>query len=137
MAKQERTTKQVVEDTRSHLSELVDAHKALAKAEVADEVKAQVAAIVPLAAAGVIGLYILGFLLVTAAKGIEAAGLAEWIAWLIVSGVLILLAVIAVLVGRSKAKANARRDAPAARIKGEVQTTVDWAKANVKQEDGR
>lgn len=137
MAKQERTTQQVVADTRAHLSELVDAHKALAQAEVKDEVRAQVAAVVPLAAAGIMGLYILGFVLVTAAKGIQAAGLAEWIAWLIVTGALILLALIAVLIGRSKAKANARRESPGARVKGEVQTTVDWAKASVKQEQQR
>lgn len=137
MATPERTTRQVVDDTRSHLSELVDAHIELAKAEFREDAKATVAAIVPQAAAGFIGIYVLTFLLVALAKGLEAAGLLEWAAWLVVAGGLMLVAGISFLVGSRKAKRNAERDAAPARVKGEVQGTVDWAKTRIKQETGR
>lgn len=137
MTAQQRTTKQVVDDTRAHLSELVDAHKELAKAEVKQEVADQVKAIVPMAAAGFVGLYVLTFLLVAGAKGLEAAGLAEWAAWLVVAGVLLLIALVALLIGRSRAKKNAAKDPAPARIQGEVKSTTEWAKARVTQTDQR
>ena len=139
MARTERTTKQVVEDTREHLSELVDAHKELAKAELRAEVQAQVRAIAPIGVAAFLALYVLGFFLVTAAKGIEAAGLSEWVAWLVVSSVLLLVIVVAALVTRSRTKALQRREGPVggAKVAADVQDTVDWARSQVEGRDGR
>ena len=136
MAGKQRTTKQVVDDTRSHLSELVDAHKELAVAEVKEEVAKQVAAIAPLAVAGVLGLYILGFFAVTGAKALTLV-VDEWLAWLIVSVVLLLIAVAAVLASRSRMKALANRTEPAggAAVAQDVKGTVEWAKARVGRGD--
>ena len=136
MAGPQRTTKQVVDDTRSHLSELVDAHKELAKAELKEEVSKQIAAVAPLAIVGVLGLYILGFFAVTGAKALELA-VDEWLAWLIVSSVLLLLAIVLVLVSRSKMKKLANRTEPAggALVAQDVKGTVEWAKARVGKGD--
>lgn len=136
MADGQRTTRQVVDDTRTHLSELVDAHKALARAELTDEINRQVAAVKPLVVAGVVGIYVLTFFLVTAAKGIAAAGLAEWLAWLVVSVVLLVVVLVAALVGRSRIRANKQREAAAARVRGDVQGTVQWARTRVQQQVG-
>jgi hypothetical protein len=132
VAAQERTTKQVVEDTRVHLSELVDAHKELATAEIKQEISKQVAAVVPLAAAGFIGLYLLGFFAVTGAKALELV-VEEWLAWLIVSLALLLIAVVAVLVSRGRMKALAEREGPVggAKVAADVQDTVEWARTRV------
>lgn len=132
MAAQERTTKQVVEDTRAHLSELVDAHKELATAEIKQEISKQVAAVVPLAAAGFIGLYLLGFFAVTGAKALQLV-VDEWLAWLIVSLTLLLIALVAVLVSRSRMKALSEREGPVggAKVAADVQDTVEWARTRV------
>lgn len=136
MTAQQRTTKQVVDDTRSHLSELVDAHKQLAVAELKEEVARQVAAVAPLAIAGFLGLYILGFFAVTGAKALQLV-VDEWLAWLIVSSILLLLAVVAVLASRSRMKALSKRTEPVggAKVAEDVKGTVEWAKARVGKGD--
>lgn len=129
MATEQRTTKQVVDDTRTHLSDLVEAHIALAKAEVSQAQKDLAAAVVPFVVAGVLGLFILGFFGVTAAKALTLVW-PEWLAWLTVSVALLLLALILALVGRSRA--NALNLSPE-QTQHEIKDTVEWAKSNVKQ----
>lgn len=137
VATPERTTRQVVDDTRAHLSELVDAHIELAKAEFREDAKATAAAVVPMVLGGLVAVYVLTFALITLVKGLTELGLLEWAAWGIVTLALLVIALVAFLVGRSKAKRNAERDAAPARVKGEVQGTVEWAKTRIKQEGGR
>lgn len=127
MAATERTTKQVVDDTRDHLRELVDAHVELAKAEVKQTQAEIVRGLVPLVVAGVLGLYLLSFWAVTAAKGIAVA-LPEWAAWLIVSGVVTLVVVVAGLVGARRLQ---RAQTSPETTRETVQGTVAWAKGQV------
>ena len=130
MATKERTTKQVVDDTRGNLSELVNAHVELAKAEISDTIAQAVKAIAPFAVAAVLAMYLLSFYAITAAKALELV-LPEWAAWLIVSGVLTLLVVILLLVGKSLTK---KVTAPT-QAKASINDTVAWAKARTGKAD--
>lgn len=125
MATRERTTKEVVDDARSHLGELVDAHIALAKAEMAETQRELVAGIVPLVIAGVLGLYALGFFAVTAVKGLDNYVTEGW-AWLIVSGGVTVILLGLALAGRSKLK---QVTASPEQAKESLQETVAWAKS--------
>lgn len=131
MAGTERSTKQVVEDTRSHLSELVDAHVALAKAEVKETQQQLVAAIAPLVVAGVLGLYVLGFFAVTGAKALDLV-VEEWLAWLIVSGV---LAVVLGILGAVGVRRLKKLDPSPTTTKQSVSETVEWARNRAGRDD--
>lgn len=125
MAPKERTTKAVVDDARIHLRELVDAHIALAKAEMAENQRQLVAGLVPLLVAGILGLYVLGFFAVTGVKALELV-VDEWLAWLIVSLAITVVAGILGLVGKRKLGATSAAPAEAQQS---IQETVAWAKA--------
>ena len=79
---------------------MVRAEIALAKAEVTQSAKAGGKGAGMFAGAAFFGLFGLGFLLTAAAWGLVAAGLATWLAFLIVAVVLFLLALILALVGK-------------------------------------
>ena len=125
MAATERTTKEVVDDARVHLRELVDAHISLAKAELAEQQRQLVAGLVPLVVAGVLGLYVLGFFAVTAVKGIDNYVTEGW-AWLIVSVLVTLVILVLGLAGRSRLQALEPKPKQA---QESIQETVSWAKA--------
>lgn len=125
MASKERSTKEVVDDTRVHLRELVEAHVDLAKAEMAESQRQLVAGLVPLVVAGVLGLYVLGFFAVTAVKGLDNYVTEGW-AWLIVSGGLTLIVLVLGLAGRSRLEDF---DPAPQQTQHSVQETVTWAKA--------
>ena len=91
--------KKVAED----LSALVEAHIALAKAELQDGLKAKGAGAGAFGAAGALGWLGLQGLLITIGL-VLALVLPGWAAALIVTGVLLLLAGVAALVGRKKMK---------------------------------
>ena len=124
MATTERSTKEVVDDARLHLRELVDAHISLAKAEMADAQRQLVAGLVPLVLAGVLGLYVLGFFAVTAVKGLDNYVTEGW-AWLIVSGAVTVIIGILALIGRNKLQSL---DPAPKQTQASIQETVTWAK---------
>ena len=98
----ERTLGQLVADATHDLSSIIRSEIALAKAEIgADAKKAGVGAGL-FAAAGFFASLALILLLIAAAYGLVAAGLAPWLSFLIVAGVLLLLGVIMALVGKSR-----------------------------------
>lgn len=125
MPPKQRSTKEVVDDTRLHLRELVDAHVELAKAEVAETQRQLVAAIAPLAVAGVLALYVLGFFAVTAAKGLDNYLTEGW-AWLVVSLGVTFVAAILGLIGKRKLD---RLEPSPHRTRASVNETVEWAKS--------
>lgn len=125
MATKERTTKQVVDDTRMHLRELVDAHVELAKAEMAQTQRQLTAAVARLAVAGVLALYVIGFLGVTAAKGLDNYVTEGW-AWLIVSGAVTLVVVVLGLLGVRRLQ---RLEATPERTQESIRETMAWARA--------
>ena len=96
----ERTIGQLVADATHDISSIMRSEVALAKAEIrADAQKAGLGAGM-FAAAGTLAFLALILLLISAAYGLVAAGLAPWLAFLIVSAVLLVVGAILVLVGK-------------------------------------
>src|ERR1035437_10245474 len=87
----ERTIGQLVADATHDISSIMRSEVALAKAEIrADAQKAGLGAGM-FAAAGTLAFLALILLLISAAYGLVAAGLAPWLAFLIVSAILVLV----------------------------------------------
>jgi hypothetical protein len=98
----ERTLGQLVADATSEVSGIVRAEVALAKAELRADVKNGALAGGLFGAAGYLGLLASILLVIAAAYGLTEAGLAPWLAFLIVAVVLLLVAGLLALVGRSR-----------------------------------
>ena len=96
---EERTLGQLVAQASEDLSELIRYEIALAKAEIVGDLKRGAAAAGLMAVAGFFVLLSLITLLIAAAYGLVAAGFSAWLAFLIVTGGLLLLALLLVLVG--------------------------------------
>jgi hypothetical protein len=96
----ERTLGQLVADATHDISSIVRSEVALAKAELTADAKKAGAGAGMFATAGVLAFLALILLLISAAYGLVAAGLAPWAAFLIVAGVLLIIGVILVLVGK-------------------------------------
>jgi hypothetical protein len=96
---EERTLGQLVAEASQDLSELVRYEVALAKAEIKDEVARGAKAGGMFGAAGFLALLATVTLVIAAAYGLTEAGLPAWAAFLIVTGVLLLLAALLVLIG--------------------------------------
>ena len=99
---EERTLGQLVAQASDDLSGIVRAEIALAKAELRGDVKNAALGGGLFGAAGYLGLLASITLVIAAAYGLVAAGLAHWLAFLIVTVVLLVLAGILALVGRSR-----------------------------------
>jgi uncharacterized membrane protein YqjE len=96
----ERTIGQLVADATQDISSIVRGEVALAKAEVkADAKKAGVGAGL-FAGAGILAFLALILLLIAAAYGLVAAGLAPWLAFLIVAAVLLIVGSILAFFGK-------------------------------------
>jgi Flp pilus assembly protein TadB len=96
----ERTLGQLVADATRDISSIVRSELALAKAEIrADAKKAGLGAGM-FTAAGILAFLALILLLIAAAYGLVAAGLAPWLAFLILACVLLVIGAILVLVGK-------------------------------------
>lgn len=116
----ERTLGQLVADATRDLSEIVRAEVALAKAELkADALNAGMAGGM-FAAAGYLGLLATIMACIAGGYGLVAAGLRPWAAFLILTGALVLLALLLILIGRSRVK----------RV-GPPQRAIDAARATV------
>jgi len=89
-----------IADTRALIQQQVD----LAKAELRQSAKEAAASSGLFIGAGVLAFLGFVFVLVSAAYGIVAAGLPVWAGFLIVAGVLILIALILALVGRARSR---------------------------------
>jgi hypothetical protein len=98
----ERTLSQLVSDAAHDARQLVRSEIALAKSELRSDVTAAAtgAALFALAAIAGSGAALMG--LFAAAYGLVAAGLAPWLAFTIVAIVLLVVAGIAALVGKSR-----------------------------------
>lgn len=108
----ERTLGQLVADATHDLSSIMRSEIALAKAEIGADAKRVGVGVGLFATAGLFAFLSLILLLIAAAFGLVAAGLAPWLAFLIVAGVLLLLGAIMALAGRnsvSKVKGKPER----------------------------
>jgi hypothetical protein len=101
---EERTLGQLVAQASDDLSGIVRAEIALAKAELRVDAKNAALGGGMFGAAGYLGLLATITLVIAAAYGLVAAGLAPWLAFLIVTVVLLLIAGLLALVGRSRVR---------------------------------
>jgi hypothetical protein len=99
---EERTLGQLVAQASDDLSGIVRAEIALAKAELRTDVKYAAVGGGMFGAAGYLGLLATVTLVIAAAYGLVAAGLEPWLAFLIVTVVLLLIAGVLALIGRSR-----------------------------------
>jgi len=97
----ERTLGQLVADATHDLSSIMRSEIALAKAEIGADAKRVGAGVGMFAGAGILAFLALILLLIAAAYGLVAAGLAPWLSFLIVAGVLLVIGAILALVGKS------------------------------------
>jgi len=97
----ERTLGQLVADATHDVSSIIRSEIALAKAEIGADAKKAGAGAGLFAAAGLFAFLALVLLLIAAAYGLVAAGLAPWLSFLIVACVLLVLGAIMALVGKS------------------------------------
>jgi fatty acid desaturase len=97
----ERTLGQLVADATRDISSIVHSEIALAKAEMSADAKKAGLGAGMFAVAGVFAFLALILLLIAAAYGLVAAGLAPWLAFLIVALVLLVVGAILVVVGKS------------------------------------
>jgi len=101
---EERTLGQLVAQASEDLSGIVRAEIALAKAELRTDAKNAAVGGGMFGAAGYLGLLATVTLVIAAAYGLVAAGLAPWLAFLIVTVVLLLIAAVLALIGRSRVR---------------------------------
>lgn len=92
----------MVSGVTEDFSLLVKDQIALAKSELRESAKSAASGSAMFVAAGVLAFLAFVFLLVTAAYGLVAAGLPTWAGFGIVALVLVVVAVVLVLVGRSQ-----------------------------------
>jgi len=101
---EERTLGQLVAQASDDLSELVRAEIALAKAELRVDAKNAAVGGGLFGAAGYLGVLASVTAVITIAYALVAAGLRPWAAFLIVTAVLLVIAGILALIGRSRIK---------------------------------
>jgi len=97
----ERTLGQLVADATHDISSIMHSEIQLAKAEIGADAKRAGLGAATFAVAGLFAFLALILLLIAAAYGLVAAGLAPWLAFLIVAVALLVLGGILVLVGKS------------------------------------
>lgn len=98
----ERTLGQLVADATHDLSSIIHSEIALAKAEMGADAKRVGMGAGLFAAAGFLAFLALILLLIAAAYGLVAAGLAPWLSFLIVAIVLLVLGTIMAVVGKGR-----------------------------------
>lgn len=122
-----RETPEVLRSLVDNTQLLVKKEIELAKLEIKDIVTARVMAVAFLVIAAVAGLFFTGFLLVTAAKALELV-VAEWLAWLIVTGVLLVVIIVLLLLAKHKLRVPPNKPE---RTMETIETTKQWAQKKV------
>jgi protein-S-isoprenylcysteine O-methyltransferase Ste14 len=123
-ATDDRSTAEVLRSVTINAQTLVRKEVELAKLELQEGLAKQATAIGLFVVAAVLGLFVLAFAGVTAAKALEES-LAAWVAWLVVTGVFTLIAVVAVLVAR---RILGRTSLSPEQTTTSIQENVAWAK---------
>jgi len=95
----ERSLGQLVADATHDITSIVHSEIALAKAEIGADAKRVALGAGVFVVAGVLAFLALILLLFSAVYGFVAAGLAQWLSFLLVAGILLLVCVILGLVG--------------------------------------
>jgi len=100
----------------------------LARREITEGISAKLKAAAAFAGAGILGLFVLGFLGATGAAAL-ALVLPLWAALLIVTGVFLLLAAAAAAFGRARLKQPVAPE----QAKRTIREDVEWAKAQLRR----
>jgi cytochrome c biogenesis protein CcdA len=120
---------EVVRAIAADLSLLVRQQIELAKQEMSEAAKARARGVGAFAFAGVLSLFVVGFLGMTLAAAL-AIVVPNWLANLIVAGLFLLIAIVAVLLGRASIKTPR---ATAERTKETLKEDVEWAKQQIRR----
>jgi MFS family permease len=120
----DRGTRSLVGSIVADVSTLITKQVELAKQEIGEMVSTRAQAVGVFAAAAVLGLFVIGFLGLTAAEALDLV-LPRWAAMLIVAVVFSILAAIAVLVARGRMRSAAAKPELTQRS---LKEDVEWAK---------
>lgn len=123
----DRSTREVVRSVVANAQELVRKEVELAKLELREIVTARLVALALAVAAAMMTLFILAFAGVTVAKALEQV-VAPWLAWLIVTGVYALVALLLLLVAYRLATRPPTRPE---RARTTFDDTVAWARTRL------
>jgi hypothetical protein len=124
----DRSTSEVVASLITNFQGLIKTEIELAKLEIKDIVKDKAIGIALALAGALFGLYVLAFVGVTAANAFMLV-VAPWLAWLIVTGIYTLIAVVLLLI----AKKLLSKPVVPETTKNELDVTKDWAKGQVQR----
>lgn len=125
----QRSTVDLVRSIAGDTSTLVRKQVELAKQEVLEGIAAKVKGAAAMVAAGVLGLFVIGFLGLAAAHALDLV-VEPWASRLIVAGGFLLLAAIAGLVGLRVMK---KRSIAPEETKRTVKEDVEWARQQLKR----
>jgi MFS family permease len=125
----ERGTGPLLRSIAADISTLVTKQIELAKQELGEIVSTRAQAIGVFAAAAVLGLFVVGFLGMTAAEALDLV-MPRWAAMLTVAGVFGILATIAVVVARARMRSAAAKPELTQRS---LKEDVQWAKLQLKR----
>lgn len=124
---QARSTTQIVKDATANVQTIIRKELELAKIEIQEGVQQQMMGAGLFAVAGVLGLFVLAFAGVTGAVALQNV-LEPWAAWLVVTGIFLLLMVLLVLVGK---RILGRASASPEQTKTSIEENVAWAKQQI------
>jgi MFS family permease len=124
-----RGTGPLLRSIAADLSTLLSKQIELAKQEIGEMVSTRAQAVGVFAAAAILGLFVVGFLGLTAAEALDLV-MPRWAAMLIVAGVFGILATIAVIVARARMRSAAAKPELTQRT---LKEDVQWAKQQLKR----
>lgn len=125
----QRATAQVVRDATTNLQGLVRAEVDLAKAELQEGMQKALVGVAMLLVTAVLGLFVLAFLGVTAAKALEEV-MVPWAAWLVTTGGVLVVAGIIAAVGLRQLK---KAELSPKKTTESIQETVAWARTQIRR----
>jgi membrane protein len=125
---EELSTPRLVGRVAGDVGLLVKKEVELARQEITEGAAAKLQGAAAFAIAGVLGLFVLGFLLAAGAAALDLV-LPLWAALLIVAGFVLLLAAVAGAVGR----ARMRQPVGAGQAKQRIKEDVEWARAQLRR----
>lgn len=99
----ERSVTQILQDMFTNVQEIVRSEMRLARAEIGEETNKALRAFAVLAAGLILGLYAVGFLLLSAVSAL-AAVLPDWLGPLLVGLIVAVIATALILIGRNRIK---------------------------------
>jgi uncharacterized membrane protein YqjE len=111
----------------ANMQEIVRSEVRLAKAELSEETQKTIRAVAFLVAGGLLGIYALGFLLLSAVYAL-AIVLPDWLAPLLVALLVAVIAGALMMIGRNRLK----RVSPLPKTVSSVKEDIQWAKDQTK-----